>query len=153
MALNAFDLTKQCYYLYRRPRRLPVDLLVIHHSWTYDLNSCLRAFKRAGNSSHFAINRQGAIYQLLPLDCYGAHCVGYNKNSVGVDLIRGEGQEILDVQYRALNELIAFCVDNWHWSAAVLNENHVFYHRALRNTSCPGTVDDSKIIVPNKEFT
>ena len=42
-------------------------------------------------STHFMVERDGTIHQLMPLDYMGRHVIGLNYNSIGIENVGGEG--------------------------------------------------------------
>jgi N-acetyl-anhydromuramyl-L-alanine amidase AmpD len=81
-------------YLFRRQHDAgrPIELLVVHCSatredHTYTLEQLLNDHQRRGFTHvgyHFYIRRNGYIYATRPLRMPGAHCLGYNHNSIGI---------------------------------------------------------------------
>ncbi len=76
-------------------RRLTdVDLLVIHCTELPSLALAREFGERivheesgTGNSGHFYIDRQGAVYQWVELDRVAHHVRGMNRRSVGIELV------------------------------------------------------------------
>ena len=42
-------------------------------------------------STHFMVERDGTIHQLMPLDFMGRHVIGLNYSSIGIENVGGEG--------------------------------------------------------------
>ena len=42
-------------------------------------------------STHFMVERDGTIHQLMPLDSMGRHVIGLNYSSIGIENVGGEG--------------------------------------------------------------
>lgn len=42
-------------------------------------------------STHFMVERDGSIHQLMPLDYMARHVIGLNYNSIGIENVGGEG--------------------------------------------------------------
>lgn len=146
LPLDIVDMVDVCPFK-RKKRRgggAPSEI-VIHHSWTKTLQKMIDTLVRKDCGTHYAIDRDGTVYNLT-LDTYNvSHCVKHNETGIGIDLIRGEGQKILDCQYESLNRLLVRLIMRWNLGEAVLHKKVVFYHRDLRPTECPGEIDDSKI--------
>src|SRR6266511_4201531 len=49
-----------------------------------------------GTCSHFVIDKDGTIYQLVPLDLICRHTVGLNWTAIGIEMVGESDQEILD---------------------------------------------------------
>lgn len=54
-------------------------------------------------STHFMVERDGTIHQLMPLDFMGRHVIGLNYNSIGIENVGGEGY----VQDLTVEQLLA----------------------------------------------
>lgn len=54
-------------------------------------------------SSHFMVDRDGTIYQLMPLDYMARHVIGLNYNSIGIENVGGANSKdnLTDAQLRA----------------------------------------------------
>lgn len=131
----------------RYKRKTPPTKIIIHHSWTYTVAACVDALCKKGCGTNYTIDRDGSICCLQEeSNYYVCHCKGNNPDSIGIDLIRGNGQAILPCQYESLNDLLVILCDKWGFKCPVLHENIIFYHRDLRPTACPGEIDDDQII-------
>lgn len=95
--------------------------------------------------THYIIDRDGTIYGMVPTLYKVNHCVGMNHNSVAIDLMRGEGEEILDVQYESLNRLITYISSVYNIRIIELHKKGLFYHCDIRPTQCPRPIDDEKV--------
>ena len=49
-----------------------------------------------GTCAHFVIDKDGTIYQLVPLDLMCRHTVGLNWTAIGIEMVGESDQEILD---------------------------------------------------------
>lgn len=134
------------YYHFKNHRRFrTIKEIIIHHSWSKTIDSMARTLYDRGYGTHYAISRAGVIHHLTPVDRVVSHCVHHNEVAIGIDIIRGEGQEILQCQYDALNRLLDVLVRDHRIQNPQLHKSGIFYHRDLRPTECPGVIDDSKI--------
>jgi len=52
--------------------------------------------ERPGDCAHFVIDRDGTIYQLVPLDTMCRHTVGLNWTAIGIEHVGMSDSEILD---------------------------------------------------------
>ena len=85
----------------------------------YRIESVLKIFITYGVSSHYLINREGDIYQLVPEDKRAWHCggsimpepdlrEGVNEFSIGVELVATGDSGFTDAQY---DSLVSLCQD------------------------------------------
>ena len=130
----------------RRKRSHEVTEVVIHHSWTKTIDRMIKVLKGKDCGTHYCIDRDGVIHYLTDERYRVAHCVDHNGIAIGIDIIRGAGQGITDAQYAALNDLLVDIVDRHNWKCPVLHVAHIYYHRDLRQTECPGEIDDDRIL-------
>jgi N-acetylmuramoyl-L-alanine amidase len=70
--------------------------IVLHHTagpdfasaWnTFDANTAYNG-EKPGVSSQFIIDKDGTIYQLMPLDHRARHCIGMNWKSIGIEFVQ-----------------------------------------------------------------
>ena len=54
-------------------------------------------------STHFMVERDGTIHQLMPLDFMARHVIGLNYNSIGIENVGGEGY----IQDLTVDQLLA----------------------------------------------
>lgn len=99
-----------------------VKAVIVHTSYNnlggdvFDFDKVIQEWKDAGVSPHYAIDRNGTIYQLV-LDNNIAWHAGVSKLpdgttdvngvSIGVEVINSQDAKFTDTQYEALNSLIA----------------------------------------------
>lgn len=58
-------------------------------------------------SAHFMVDRDGSIYQLMPLNYMARHVIGLNYNSIGIENVGGKGdKEDLTIQQLISNILL-----------------------------------------------
>jgi beta-N-acetylhexosaminidase len=69
-----------------------------------------------GTCAHFVVDRNGTIYQLVPLDVMCRHTVGLNYVAIGIEHVGTSDAEILHdaAQLRSSLELTAWLVDRFH---------------------------------------
>ncbi len=87
----------------------------------------------AGIGYHFFVCKDGRVYRGRPIGALGAHCLGWNSNSIGV-CAEGNFQidTMSDAQKNAILELI-------NWLRSIYPQVQVKGHRELDATACPGT--------------
>jgi len=100
-------------YESRLPERpaAAVDLLVIHCTELPDLKTARDYGERAlyesggGNSGHYYIDRDGALYRYVAPTRIAHHTRGYNERSVGVELVnRGRWPDWFDSRKQTMTE-------------------------------------------------
>jgi N-acetyl-anhydromuramyl-L-alanine amidase AmpD len=69
-----------------------------------------------GTCAHFVIDRDGTIYQLVPLNVMCRHTVGLNHVAIGIEHVGTSDAEILDdpAQIRASLQLTAWLMTRFH---------------------------------------
>jgi beta-N-acetylhexosaminidase len=73
-----------------------------------------------GTCAHFIVDRDGTIYQLVPLDVMCRHTVGLNYAAIGIEHVGTSDGEILQdaAQMRSSLELTAWLMWRYHISLA-----------------------------------
>ena len=103
-----------------------VDTIVIHYASAADLDAkrrfdalyVMKIFCDLGVSSHYLLDRKGAVYQLAPEDKKAWHCggsimpspdnrQGVNDFSIGIELIATDVSGFTNKQYSSLEALCA----------------------------------------------
>lgn len=113
------DYIKQHYNLDVKDIKIIPKIILIHYTAIDDYKDSLSRFtsqtlpgaKRpdiasAGAlnvSTHFMVERDGTIHQLMPLDWMARHVIGLNYNSIGIENVGGED----DVQNLTVEQLLA----------------------------------------------
>jgi N-acetylmuramoyl-L-alanine amidase-like protein len=69
-----------------------------------------------GTCSHFVIDRDGTIYQLVPVDLMCRHTVGLNWTAIGIEMVGLSDQDILDNpdQLKAAIGLSLWLMERFH---------------------------------------
>lgn len=111
--------------------------IILHHAKAtkcsiYDVHRWHLNMGWAGCGYHFFISKDGVIYRGRVEDAVGAHCKGYNKNSLGVCM---EGDYTVDTmpetQSKALLWLLKYLCSKYYI-------NKIYGHREFISTACPG---------------
>ncbi len=106
-----------------RPRRRPVDAVIVHSLGGPDCQQGTRFFRRIEGdarawvatfarlpivSIHYVIGRDGVVAAGLAETVAASHAVGWNQRSIGIELVNnGDGVDPFpDVQLMALRRLI-----------------------------------------------
>ncbi len=100
-------------------------IILIHHTAIDDYEDSLSRFtsetlpsdrpeiQKAGAvnvSTHFMVERDGTVHQLMPLDYMARHVIGLNYSSIGVENVGGENSRdnLTDAQLKANIELVKY---------------------------------------------
>ncbi|MDT8717748.1 N-acetylmuramoyl-L-alanine amidase [Clostridium sp. 19966] len=113
------------------------QMVVLHHAEATncsieDIDNWHKERGWIGCGYHFLVRKDGSIYRGRPENAEGAHCYGYNSNSIGV-CFEGNymADSMPDPQKAAGIELIKYILQKY-------NLSRIEPHRALYNTACPG---------------
>ena len=88
-----------------------IDLVVIHCTELPDMAMAREFGERViygsgtGNSGHYYIDRDGAVFQYVPLQRIAHHVRGYNARAVGIELVNtGRYPKWHDSRHQAMDE-------------------------------------------------
>lgn len=113
------------YGNYPRSLEMEPQMIVVHWTALPDLESSFRAFNReelpggrkalsgAGAvnvSSHFLVDRDGTVYQLMPDNWMARHVIGLNACAIGIENVGGVGgkEDLTVAQLISNAELVAY---------------------------------------------
>ena len=127
---NRIDMTKsyikQHYGLDVKNIEIDPKIILLHWTAVMDFDDCFKRLKgeklysdrgdisSAGAlnvSSHFLVDRDGTIYQLMPDNSMARHVIGLNYSSIGVENVGGEGNvkdDLTDSQIEANIALVKY---------------------------------------------
>lgn len=157
------ELTKQYikshYNLDVKDIKIIPRIVVIHHTAIDDFKDSLSRFtsetlptdrpdiQSAGAvnvSTHFMIERNGTINQLMPLDYMGRHVIGLNYNSIGIENVGGENpaqrDNLTDAQLRSNIELVKMLKKRFQTIEYVIGH---YEYRCFEKTSLWLELDDN----------
>ena len=77
-------LPSKCYKKYRKQRKPQV--VVTHWDVCTSADSCKKVLEKKGISTHFVIDNDGTIVQLVDANNIAWHAKGSNNNSIGIDI-------------------------------------------------------------------
>jgi N-acetylmuramoyl-L-alanine amidase-like protein len=96
-----------------------------------------------GTCSHFVIDKDGTIYQLVPLDLMCRHTVGLNWTAIGIEMVGESDREILDdpMQLKSALDLTVWLMQRFHIQLRNVighNEslNSSFHMERVRSLKC-----------------
>ncbi|MDU2064778.1 MAG: peptidoglycan recognition family protein [Sporomusaceae bacterium] len=123
--------------------RPATDLIVIHHVGLVDedvsaakIHEWHLANGWSGIGYHYVIRKNGRIERGRPRDTVGAHAYGFNKTSIGINLVGNfEDVEPKEAQIKTAAKLIAALCNLYNFSP---DDTSVVGHRDLNDTLCPG---------------
>lgn len=130
----------EVYYNWAKPlekRTVKVNYIVLHHT---AVNQCTpQALHQAhlnngwaGIGYHYFVSKDGKVYRGRPWDAVGAHCTGYNVNSVGVVAEGNFETETMPPAQKQALVLLCRELRNLYPDALVVG------HGDLVPTACPG---------------
>ncbi|TCS79300.1 peptidoglycan recognition protein family protein [Pectinatus cerevisiiphilus] len=136
---------KETYLNFVMPleNRQQTDMIIIHHVGgtnrdvsAAEIHQWHLANGWAGIGYHYVIRKDGTIERGRPRDVIGAHCYGYNKTSIGINLV-GNFEEAYptEAQLASGEQLTAYLCQLYRLNAT---DNIIFGHRDLNDTLCPG---------------
>ena len=117
-------------------KRMATKYLILHHrAGNGDAQSIHKTHLANGWSGigyHFYVRKNGDIFYGRPVETVGAHCTGFNANSIGV-CFEGDFQNetMSEKQLNAGRELIAYIKE-------VYRGIEVKKHEDFNSTLCPG---------------
>ena len=136
---------KETYLNFVMPlqNRLSTDMIIIHHVGNTnadvsaaDIHQWHLANGWAGIGYHYVIRKDGTIERGRPQDTIGAHCYGYNKTSVGINIVGDfETAYPTNAQLKSAEYLTAYLCQLYRLN---VNNDVIFGHRDLNSTLCPG---------------
>lgn len=100
-------------------------MIVLHWTASSSAKSALATFdpdeaplyrwwvRRAGKvnvSAHFLVDRDGTIYQLMPIEWMARHTIGLNRVAIGIENVGGPRWPLTDKQVQANAELVRHLV-------------------------------------------
>ncbi|GIW66970.1 MAG: hypothetical protein KatS3mg095_0868 [Candidatus Parcubacteria bacterium] len=119
--LSIFDLSANVNWGFSKTQTRKIDTIIIHSSYNpldndyYNLKKIINIYKNYGVSSHYIIDKQGNIYNLIDEKNIAYHAgeskmpdgrTGVNQFSIGIELIYNRNGSPNDKQYESLNKLI-----------------------------------------------
>lgn len=126
-------------------KRSKTDYIVVHHSGSANsaaqqINEWHKNNGWSGIGYHFVVQKDGTIYEGRPLNTLGAHCIGFNSNSIGV-CFEGNfnSEKPTDKQIYSGRELLSYLQGKYSTAKIV-------GHRDLYSTECPGKNFDLSVL-------
>lgn len=123
---------------FNRWNNTPKALVGHHAEWenctVQDIHNCHITDKGfAGIGYHYYIRLDGTIYKGRPDDAIGAHCKGFNTNSLGI---------CFEGDYDSRTEMQQSQLEAWYSLRSYLNDLYgelpLYVHREVGESACPG---------------
>ena len=124
-----------------------ITTLIVHHSASPLITTAkqMKAWHKAKGWNdigyHYVIEATGKLVRGRPIEVIGAHCKGFNTDSVGVCL---SGDNTRDAEKWGLSQM-AVLFDLIHCFRLVFPNIKILGHKDLGATECPG-VDIRKVL-------
>ena len=117
-------------------KRSSTNYIILHHrAGDGDVNSIHSQHLGqgyAGIGYHFYVRKDGSVYRGRPVNTIGAHCLNYNRVSVGVCFEGNfENEQMSVLQLNAGTELVKY-LKGLYPNASIVG------HKDLMSTACPG---------------
>lgn len=105
-----------------------IKAIIVHTTYNalggdiFDFDKVMQEWKDAGVAPHYAIDREGTIYQLVADQNIAYHAgssklpdgtTDVNGVSIGIEVVNDKNSKFTDEQYKALNSLIASLKDKY----------------------------------------
>ena len=130
-------------------KRSSTNYIILHHrAGDGDVNSIHSQHLGqgyAGIGYHFYVRKDGSVYRGRPINTIGAHCLNYNRVSVGVCFEGNFEQEM------PTKEQIKSGIDIVNYLLNIYPHAKVVRHKDLSETLCPGKNFDINEILNNVE--
>lgn len=121
------------------PKQLEPKAIVLHWTGVSTAKSTWHTFagatlsgraslKKGGAvnvSTHFLVDRDGTIFQLLPEDSYARHCIGFNHTAIGIENVGGTPSHPLTTAQVEANALLIQDLLSRHSIELVIGHNEV----------------------------
>ncbi len=120
-------------------------MIVLHWTCIPDLNLTFRTFNKStlpsnrhdklpgdlNVSSHFLVDRDGSIYQLMPENWMARHAIGLNHNAIGIENIGGiDGKDDLTkAQEKANAFLVCYLKKKYPAIKYVIGHNEYLHYK------------------------
>ena len=121
---------KTHYNISAKDIKITPKIIVVHHTAIDDYKDSLSRFVEeklpsdrsdisgggsVNVSTHFMVERDGTVHQLMPLDFMARHVIGLNYNSIGIENVGGENSKdnLTKAQLKANVEIIEFLMQKY----------------------------------------
>ena len=120
-------------------KRAGTDYVVLHHAEAVsctadDVHRWHLNNGWTGMGYHFFVRKDGSVYRGRPIDAVGAHCLGFNSNSIGICAEGAYNDKDTVMPYAQKSAIIELVTE----LKKVYKSAKVTRHRDLMATDCPG---------------
>ena len=118
-------------------KRSTTSYIILHHAGVSTASAeAIHAYHKSlgwcGIGYNFYVRKNGSIYAGRPIDCIGAHTVGYNNKSVGICCEGNfEQEQMSEIQKNALLQIVKYCKEKYPLAK-------IKRHKDCDATACPG---------------
>ncbi|RYD32498.1 MAG: hypothetical protein EOP86_15570 [Verrucomicrobiaceae bacterium] len=115
-----------------------INAIVLHYTTGSTTESTLSWFESNPRSvsAHYVIGRDGSIYQMVDDSHRANHCMGANRNTIGIEHVATAGQQLAAAQERSSITLIRWLVAQYNIPKAKI-QGHMYADGYSGDTNCP----------------
>lgn len=118
-------------------KRASTSYIILHHAGVTSatpesIHNYHKSLGWCGIGYNYYIRKDGTIYNGRPIDCIGAHTVGYNNKSVGICFEGNFETETMSAAQKAAGKQLIKYVKSFYPNAVLKK------HKDLDATACPG---------------
>lgn len=129
---------------YDSGRSVDISRIVMHYTTAGNAQSTISEFTKVKGdgekktSSHYLIDKNGDVYQLVRDDDTAYHAAGHNANSIGIEHVARIGEAFTDAQEQASVALVRWLAKEYQ-----IAPGKIVAHKSTKATSCPGQLFDA----------
>ncbi len=93
-----------------------INLIVLHHTGTNAAKEAIQGLKADGLSSHYLLDKNGDLYQLVDTNTIAWHAKGVNAKSIGIEIVNtgNANDQYTEEQYSVLKQLLLYLADKYN---------------------------------------
>lgn len=142
----SIDYLKRRHNLVQETPTISPKMIVVHWTASKSLMGTYNAFNRSilpsgrkalagasslNVSSHYLVDRDGTIYQLLPDTTFARHVIGLNYCAIGIENVGSDNYPLTKAQLVANEKLVRYLHSKYHIQYLIGHYEHTFF----KNTS------------------
>ncbi len=87
-----------------------INYVVLHHTGTFSAQDTMKVLSKRGLSVHYVLDKDGALYRLVPEEEIAWHAAGRNADSIGIEIVNTGNAEdkYTQEQYRVISVLLDY---------------------------------------------
>lgn len=116
-----------------------ITRVILHYTAGPSARSAINTFlSQTGKrkSSHYIVDKNGDIYQMVEDNQVAWHCKGANFDSIGIEHVAEDGDALAPAQEASTVALVKWLLTAYELNASAIN-GHNFAKGRLTNTACP----------------